>query len=276
MSPDSVYLIAEIGINHNGDVDTALELVEAAADAGADAVKFQVGDPFTYVNADRWEAPRETPWGTMRYIDYRQRMELPDAALAMTKGRADARGMDWFASPLDASAISRLVRLDVPYMKVASPKLTDTDLLDALVASSVPTIMSTGMSTERQIREAHATLLPVAVLHCTSAYPCPPDLVNLRMIDTLASWFPDTAIGFSDHTVGVPCSVAAAAMGAKVIERHLTLSRAMWGSDHAASLEPTGFRKMAEYIRTIEMARGDGTKRVYESEKPNMLKFRAA
>lgn len=270
------YLVAEVGINHNGDVDTALRLVNAAAESGADAVKFQVGDPERYVNPDRWDRPRETPWGVLPYIEYRKRMELQPGELARTKVRAESRGLHWFASPLDTGAVDLLEELGPPAYKIASPKLTDEVLLDAVRGTEKPAILSTGMSTEREIRTAHTRLPGAAILHCTSAYPCPPEQVNLRMLRTLQSWFPETPVGFSDHTVGVPASVAAVSMGACIIERHLTLSRAMWGSDHAASLEPAGFAKMAKYIRTIERSMGDGEKRVYESEQANLEKFRVA
>lgn len=269
------YLIAELGINHNGSLQTAMKLIQAAADAGADAVKFQVGNPELYVHPDQWGRPRETPWGILPYIDYRKRMELSDEDLEVTKLAAEASGLDWFASPLDVDAVARLEALDAPTYKIASPKLTDAPLRDAINATQKPVILSTGMSTEEEIHDAVAALTgPLAVLHCTSSYPTPEEQVNLAMITTLQRMFPELPVGFSDHTVGVPCSVAAVALGACIIERHLTLSRAMWGSDHAASLEPAGFATMAKYIRTVEAARGDGIKRVYAAERENMRKFR--
>ena len=270
----STFVIAELGINHNGDLRTALKLIDAAKEAGADAVKFQVGDPEKYVNAGMWDTPRETPWGTMPYIEYRKRMELSPTGLTATRDYAHARGIEWFASPLNPEAVPTLETMGAPCYKVASPKLTDAHLLDSVRATGKPVLLSTGMSTTTEIDQAVAAFDPwnVVVMHCTSAYPCPPELVNLSIIERMREVYP--YVGFSDHTPGVPTSVAAVAMGACVIERHLTLSRAMWGSDHAASLEPNALRTLVGYIRTIEASMGDGIKRTYPQEDANRAKFR--
>lgn len=270
---DRVFVVAEIGINHNGSLATACELIDAAAVAGANAVKFQVGNPDLYVTPDRRDVPRETPWGVMPYIEYRRRLEFSDADLETLRHRAHEAGLVWFASALDLEAVERLNRLDVPCHKVASPMLTDDDLLNAMRGR--PILLSTGMSDLWQVDHAVGLLEyeDVVVMHCTSAYPCPPELANLRMITTLRERY-GKLVGYSGHEVGVPETVAAVALGACVVERHLTLSRAMWGSDHAASLEPRGLATLVRYIRTVESAMGDGVKQVYAAEEQNSAKFR--
>lgn len=271
-----VFVVAEVGINHNGDLDIARRLIDAAADAGADAVKFQAGDPDRYVLPERRDVPRETPWGVLPYVEYRRRLEFTDDQLFVLQSHARDRGLMWFASALDVPTIARLEVLDVPCHKVASPWLTDLEHLTALRDTSKPVLLSTGMSTMEEIDLAVAWLdAPLAVLHCTSAYPCPPEMANLRMISVLSERY-DGPIGYSGHEVGVPESVAAVALGACIVERHLTLSRAMWGSDHGASLEPTGLETLVRYIRTVEAALGDGVKQVYPAESENRAKFRRA
>lgn len=273
---EAVFVIAEIGINHNGSEAIARGLQSAAAEAGADAVKYQVGDPERYVSSDRWDTPRQLADGSIvPYIEYRKSMELGDDELRSLKRHAESLGLEWFASPLDVSAVDRLEALDVPCYKIASPMVTDTDLLKRVKATGRPVLMSSGMSTPYQIHEGLIALhgAEVALLHCTSEYPCPPEHNNLRCIPAMrARW--DLTIGYSGHEIGIPESLAAVALGASIVERHITLSRAMWGSDHGASLEPEGFRRMVGYIRTIEVALGDGVKRVYAGESVNAEKFR--
>lgn len=270
-------MVAEIGINHQGDERTAIELVRAASKANADAVKFQVGDPRLYVREERWQDPRDTPWGSMPYIEYRERMELSQDALRRAKQEAERLGMEWFASPLDTSAVARLEALDVPHYKIASPMLTDALLLGLIDNTGRPVIFSSGMTSPAQLQAAVAMVAEpqrAAVLHCTSVYPCPPELCNLRVIKSLGELFPNIPVGYSGHEEDITESIAAVALGARVVERHLTLSRAMWGSDHAASLEPRRFAEMVERIRTVELALGDGVKEVYEQESKNAKKFR--
>jgi N-acetylneuraminate synthase len=272
---DPCFIVAEVGINHNGCEETARRLIDAAALSGADAVKFQVGDPGEYVSPHRRAIPRETPWGVMPYLEYRRRLEFSDDQLAGLRDHANAAGLIWFASALDLKAVDRLNALGVPCHKVASPMLTDDALLGAMRGR--PVLLSTGMSTVEEIDHAVGVLgnEATALLHCTSAYPCPPELANLRMIGTLRERY-GLPVGYSGHEVGVPETVAAVAMGACIVERHLTLSRASWGSDHGASLEPTGFATLVRYIRTVEAAMGDGVKRVYAAEGENRAKFRRA
>lgn len=274
---ERVFVIAELGINHNGDLKTALAMQEAAAKAGADAVKYQVGDPFAYVNEPIWYRPKTWHDGTpLPYIEYRQRFEFDDEALTFLRHHALMWGLEWFASPLDLSALPRLAALQVPALKIASPMLTDTALIQEAARMRLPVLLSSGMTWPNDLDAAVAAVgqAPLAVLHCTSEYPCNPEHNNLRMIPALADRYPQAVIGYSGHERGVPESVAAVALGARIVERHFTLDRTSWGSDQAASLEPNALATLVRYIRTVESALGDGVKRVYAGERANEEKFR--
>jgi N-acetylneuraminate synthase len=270
-----VYVIAEIGLNHNGDLDIARQLIDVAADAGCDAVKFQKRTPEVCVPPEQRDVMRETPWGTMTYMDYRYRVEFGEAEYGAIDEHCRGRGIQWFASPWDEPSVDFLERLDVVAHKVASASLTDDGLLSRLKSTGRPIIISTGMSTMEEIRRAVAQLDDenLLVAHATSAYPCSADELNLRMIGTLMGEF-DVPIGYSGHETGLQASLAAVALGACFVERHITLDRAMWGSDHAASLEPQGLQRLVRDIRVIESAMGDGVKRVYDSELPIKAKLR--
>ncbi|CAN5483370.1 N-acetylneuraminate synthase family protein [soil metagenome] len=261
------YLIAEIGINHNGDLDIAKALIDAAADAGCDAVKFQKRTPDICVPDDQKGQIRETPWGTMTYLEYRHRVEFGDAEYKDIGAHASARGLDWFASPWDVPSVAFLERLGAIAYKVASACLTDDELLAAIRATGRPVILSTGMSTMDEIDHAVKVLGTdrLILLHTTSTYPCPPEESNLRTLYTLKDRF-DVPVGYSGHERGLQVSIGAAAMGASVIERHITLDRTMWGSDQAASVEPQGLAQLVRDIRIIDIALGDGVKRVYPGE----------
>lgn len=271
-------VIAEIGINHSGSVDTAIAMVDAARHAGADVVKFQAGDPERYVNRSAWDAHRETPWGPMRYIEYRKRMELSDLDFSAIDHHCRRIGLPWLVSPLDAHSVERFERYNLPAYKVASPKLTDTLLLQRIAATGRPALLSTGMSTIGEIRHAIDLLSfdRVALLHCVSQYPCPDNQINLPAIRTLQERFLDTPVGYSGHETGVWPTLAAVTMGACLVERHFTTDRSLWGSDQAASLEPTGFATMVRGIRSIEAAmQGDGAKVLRDGEMANYRKFRS-
>ena len=261
------YLIAEIDINHNGDLDIAKALIDAAADAGCDAVKFQKRTPDICVPDDQKDQIRETPWGTMTYLEYRHRVEFGDAEYKDIGAHASAHGLDWFASPWDVPSVAFLERLDAIAYKVASACLTDDELLAAIRATGRPVILSTGMSTMDEIDHAVEVLGTdqLILLHTTSTYPCPPEESNLRTLYTLKDRF-DVPVGYSGHERGLQVSIGAAAMGASVIERHITLDRTMWGSDQAASVEPQGLAQLVRDIRIIDIALGDGVKRVYPGE----------
>jgi len=270
------YVIGEIGLNHNGSVELAKKLIDVAADAGAQAVKFQKRTPEISTPEHMKNVLRETPWGEMTYLEYRYRVEFDREQYIEIGDHATLRGLDWFASPWDVPAVEFLEDLNVVAHKVASASVTDLDLLAALAATGKPVILSTGMSTMQQIDTAVGVLGTdnLVILHATSTYPLPPEEANLRMIPTLRAAYPGIPIGYSGHERGLQISLAAIALGATAVERHITLDRAMWGSDHAASLEPTGFEHLVRDIRVIEQAMGDGVKQVFPGELAPMAKLR--
>lgn len=271
-----VYVVGEIGINHNGDLGNALALIDAAAEAGCDAVKFQKRTPEICTPRDQWDIERDTPWGRMTYIDYRHRVEFGESEYRAIDEHCAKRGIDWFASPWDTEAVAFLEKFDVPAHKVASASLTDDELLRALRATGRTVVLSTGMSTPKQIRHAVEVLGSDNILlcHATSTYPAKAEELNLRVINTLQEEYPNVPIGYSGHETGLQTTLAAVALGATFVERHITLDRAMWGSDQAASVEPGGLTRLVRDIRTIETALGDGIKRVYASELGPMKKLR--
>lgn len=271
-----VYVTAEIGLNHNGDIDTCLQLIDVAVAAGADAVKFQKRTPTICTPRDQWDVERETPWGRMTYIDYRHRIEFGVDEFVVIDEYCRDKGIQWFASPWDLPSVEFLNDFEVPVHKIASACLTDDDLLRAVRAYGRTVILSTGMSTSAQIRHAVEVLGSnnVILCHATSTYPAANDELNLRMIETLATEFPNVPIGYSGHERGLQTTVAAAALGASFLERHITLDRTMWGSDQAASLEPAGLSRLVRDVRVVEEALGDGVKRVYEGEYAAMRKLR--
>jgi sialic acid synthase SpsE len=271
-----VYLIAEIGLNHNGDVGLAKRLVDVAADAGVQAVKFQKRTPELSTPEHMREVRRETPWGEMSYLEYRYRVELDREQYVEIGDHATMRGLDWFASPWDEPSVDFLEDLNVVAHKVASASITDLSLLRAIAATGKPVILSTGMSTLQQIDAAVEAVGTerLVIMHATSTYPMPSEEANLRMIETLRSRYAGVPIGYSGHERGLQISLAAVALGATVVERHITLDRAMWGSDHAASLEPAGLNHLVRDIRVIEQALGDGVKRVFPGELAPLAKLR--
>jgi sialic acid synthase SpsE len=271
-----VYITGEIGINHNGELANAIALLDQAADAGCDAVKFQKRTPEVATPRDQWDIERDTPWGRMTYIDYRHRVEFGPEEYAEIDKHANERGIDWFASPWDVESVDFLEQFDVPAHKVASASLTDDELLRKLRFTGRTIILSTGMSTMRQIRHAVEVLGSEHILlcHATSTYPAPAGELNLRMIHTLQAEFPNVPIGYSGHETGLQTTLAAVAMGAVFVERHITLDRAMWGSDQAASVEPQGLQRLVRDIRVISEALGDGVKKVYAGEVAAMKKLR--
>lgn len=269
------YIIAEIGINHNGRVEIAKELIKAASDAGVDAVKFQKRTPELCVPDHQKSQMRDTPWGYISYLDYRYKVELNQDDYEDIDSYCKSLGIAWMASSWDAQSLAFIDAFDPPAHKVPSALLTDHQLLRTIKETGKPVILSTGMSTMREIREAVDILglENLIICHTTSSYPCPPDELNLKMIPTLRENF-DCPIGYSGHEVGLVTSVIAVGLGACLVERHVTLDRAMWGSDQAASVEPQGVRTLVKYIRVTEKALGDGEKRVYESEQSVLKKLR--
>jgi N-acetylneuraminate synthase len=273
-----VYVIAEIGLNHNGDVELAKQLIDVAAAAGAQAVKFQKRTPDISTPEHMKAQLRETPWGTMTYLEYRYRVEFNREQYIEIGDYATLQGLSWFASPWDEQAVAFLEDLGVVAHKVASASVTDIPLLQALERTGKPIILSTGMSTLDQIDRAVEVLGTerLVMLHATSTYPLPPEEANLRTITTLQGRYAGVPIGYSGHERGLQISIAAVALGAVAVERHITLDRTMWGSDHAASLEPQGFEHLVRDIRVIEQAMGDGVKRVFPGEFAPQAKLRRA
>ena len=271
-----VYVIGEIGLNHNGDVDLAFRLIDVAAEAGADAVKFQKRTPDIATPEHMRDTLRETPWGTMTYLEYRHRVEFDAEQYAHIGVYATERGLDWFASPWDAPSVDVLESLDVVAHKIASACVTDLELLERVAQTGKPVILSTGMSTLDEIDRAVGVIgtQHLVLLHATSTYPMPPEEANLRTIVTLRDRYPGVPVGYSGHERGLQISLAAVALGARVVERHITLDRTMWGSDHSASLEPQGFAHLVRDIRIIETALGDGVKRVFPGELAPKAKLR--
>lgn len=270
-----VYIVAEIGINHNGNLDTALRLIDAAKSAGCDAVKFQKRTPKLCVPPDYKKKMRDTPWGYITYLEYRERIEFGLKEYREIDRYCKKLGIDWFASCWDKPSIDFMEQFASVCHKVPSAMLTDAKLLKHFRKTGRPLILSTGMSDMEQIESAVSLLGTdnLILTHCTSTYPCPPEELNLNMIQTLSNKF-DCPIGYSGHETGLPTTVAAVALGACLIERHITLDRTMWGSDQAASVEPAGFSRLVKYIRVVEKAMGDGVKKVYDSERPVMQKLR--
>ncbi len=269
------YVVGEIGINHNGDIEVAKQLIDLAKWAGADAVKFQKRTPELAVPDDQKDKMRETPWGYISYLEYRHKVEFDEAAYREIDAYCKLKGMDWFVSVWDDGSVDFMQAFDTPCYKVPSASLTDQGLLKAIKKTGKPIIMSTGMSTMDQIKASVKIIGTdnMMLTHTTSTYPCEPEELNLRMISTLRDAFP-CPIGYSGHEVGLVISAVAVALGACLVERHITLDRAMWGSDQAASVEPGGLQRLVKYIRVTEQALGDGEKRVYDSELPSLKKLR--
>lgn len=270
-----VYIIGEIGINHNGEMELAKKLIDAAVLAGCNAVKFQKRTPELCVPPDQRDRMRETPWGMMTYMAYRERVEFGVAEYNEIDSYCRAKGIHWFTSCWDELSVDFIEEYNPVCYKVASASLTDHALLARLTATGKPLIVSTGMSTMAEIETAVARLPQDRLLlaHTTSTYPCPPEELNLRLIQTLDATF-DVPVGYSGHEVGLQTTYAAVVLGATFIERHITLDRALWGSDQAASVEPWGLMRMVRDIRVIERAMGNGVKEVYASELPSLQKLR--
>jgi len=270
------YIIAEIGINHNGDLQIAKQMIDAAVHAGADAVKFQKRTPEVCTPPEQQKQMRETPWGYITYLEYRCKVEFDEAQYREIDLYCKEKKIAWLVSVWDELSVRFMEGFDTPAYKVPSASLTDHTLLRHVRETGRPMILSTGMSTLAQIHRAVDVVGDenLAILHCTSTYPCEPEELNLKMVETLRKDFPNNPIGYSGHEVGLVPSAVAVALGACLVERHLTLDRAMWGSDQAASVEPGGFERLVKYIRVTEAALGDGIKKVYDSEKASMARLR--
>jgi len=268
------YIIAEIGINHNGDIDLAKRLISVAVAAGCDAVKFQKRTVEVGYTAEELAKPRENPFGATNG-DLKYGLEFEEDEYAEIAAFCKSVKIPWFVSPWDEGSVDFMERFDTPVYKIASASLTDDNLLKHVRKTGKPIIASTGMSTYAEIDHAVEVLgkKDLILMHTTSTYPANYDELNLRAIPTMAAKY-GVPIGYSGHETGIPTSVAAAALGACMVERHITMDRAMWGSDQSASLEPNGISRLVRDIRLVEQSMGDGVKRVYEREVPIIKKLR--
>jgi N-acetylneuraminate synthase len=268
------YVVAEIGINHNGDLGLAKRLIDVAVASGCSAVKFQKRTIDVVYTAAELDRPRDSPFGTTNG-ELKRALEFSKDQYAEIDAYCRDKGIVWFASPWDEASVDFLEQFKVPCHKVASASLTDDRLLRHMRATGKPIILSTGMSTMSQIDHAVEILgrQNLVILHATSTYPAGYDELNLKVIPVLEQRF-KVPVGYSGHETGISSSVAAVVLGAAMVERHLTLDRAMWGSDQAASLEPNGMQRLLRDIRLVEIAMGDGQKRLLDREKPIMEKLR--
>ncbi len=268
------FVVAEIGINHNGDVEIAKRLVDAAVAAGCDAVKFQKRGIDAVYSPEELGRPRESPFGSTNR-ELKEGLEFDKSEYEEIDHYCQERDILWFVSCWDQGSVDFMERFEPPCYKIPSALLTHDELLCYHRKQGRPIILSTGMSTMDEIRHAVEVLgeKDLVILHCTSTYPSQPRELNLLAINTLRQEF-DCPIGYSGHEVGLQTTVAAATLGACVIERHVTLDRAMWGSDQAASVEPQGLARLVRDIRAVEAALGDGRKVVYDSELPVRAKLR--
>ena len=274
---DPFFFIAEIGINHNGSIDMVKKLIDMAVVSGADAVKFQKRTPEICVPEHQKEILRETPWGTMSYLDYKKRIEFTEDDYREIDDYCKEKNIIWFASPWDLESFEFLEKFNVPAYKIASAKLTDKDLLMRIKATNKPVFMSIGGSTMEQARKAVSLLEdsnPLIILHCNSSYPASENELNLKVISEMKKVFPKHIIGYSGHELGIDPSCIAAALGARVIERHITLDRTMWGTDHSASLEAEDIIKLIRNLRNLDNYLGDGIKIINEKERTVIEKLR--
>jgi N-acetylneuraminate synthase len=278
------YIIGEIGINHQGDLNIAKRLIDIAAAAGCDAVKFQKRNPDIAVPEAQKSKPRRWQGVDMTYLEYKYKVEFGKEEYDEIDRYCKQQGIVWSASPWDMDSVEFLKQYKLPWVKLPSAMLTNDELLKACVEGFPKVIFSTGMSTAEEIDHAVNVLRtakldynrtqPIGLLHCNSTYPAPIEELNLSGIKTLAEKYPDFEIGYSGHEFRLGTSVAAVYLGASIIERHITLDRTMEGSDHMASVEPQGLFKLVSGIRELELAYGDGIIQVTESEKPVREKLR--
>jgi len=268
------YVIAEIGINHNGDIDLAKKLIDVAVDAGCNAVKFQKRTIGVVYSTEELARPRESPFGTTN-ADLKYALEFGQEEYAEIDRYCKEKNITWLASCWDEVSVDFIDQFNPPCYKIASASLTDDDLLRYTRGKGKPILLSTGMSTLEQIDHAVEVLgkQDLVILHACSTYPAYYEELNLRVIPMLKERY-GTLVGYSGHETGLPSSVAAVTLGACLVERHITLDRSMWGSDQAASLEPNGIHRLMRDIRLVETAMGDGVKRVIEREVPIMKKLR--
>ncbi len=279
MKNNKIYIIAEIGINHNGDLGIAKQLIDIAKVAGCDVVKFQKRNPDICVPEHQKSVMRDTPWGRMTYLEYKYKVEFGKNEYDEIDKYCKDRDIQWSASPWDLDSLNFLNTYDIPFIKIPSALITDLELIKKTTETGKKVIISTGMSTIEDVDAAVNTILDTnkkadfSVLHCNSSYPAPNDDLNLKCIKTLKDRY-NCEVGYSGHEFGLTTTIASICMGANVIERHITLDRTMWGTDQMCSVEPQGLIKLVRGIHELNRALGDGVKVVTETEKPIREKLR--
>tara|TARA_Y100000310_G_scaffold333366_1_gene410770 strand:+ start:535 stop:1359 length:825 start_codon:yes stop_codon:yes gene_type:complete len=263
-----VKIIAEIGINHNGDLDVAKKLIDIAAVAGCNSVKFQKRNPEICVPEHQKSVLRDTPWGRITYLDYKYKVEFGKKEYDEIDRHCKERDIEWSASSWDLDSLEFLNQYDIPYIKIPSAMLTNYSLLRAASFIKKKVILSTGMSMIDEIDNAVKVVKDVdfALLHCNSSYPAPIEDLNLNCIKTLKDRY-NCEVGYSGHEFGLTTTIASVCMGATIIERHITLDRTLWGTDQMCSVEPHGLIKLVRGIRELESALGDGNKVVTKEEQ---------
>jgi N-acetylneuraminate synthase len=276
ITKNQTFFISEIGINHNGDIENAIKLIEASKLAGCNAVKFQKRTPEIATPNSSWNIIRETPWGKMKYIDYKKKIEFGKREYDIIDKFCKKIGILWTASCWDIPSIKFIEKYNVKFHKVASACITDINLLKEYKKTKKPIIISTGMSTENQIRKAIKILSQknLSILHCNSSYPAQNYQLNLNYIKKLKNMFKSSVIGYSGHEINLSSSIAAVVLGAKIIERHITLDKSMWGTDQQASIEPLGFARLIKDVRNVEKSLGKPKKIIYPEERVIMSKLR--
>tara|TARA_Y100000748_G_scaffold78900_1_gene65181 strand:+ start:282 stop:1127 length:846 start_codon:yes stop_codon:yes gene_type:complete len=268
---NKIYIIAEIGINHNGSLEIAKQLIDIAKVAGCDVVKFQKRNPDVCVPEHQKQIMRDTPWGRMSYLDYKYKVEFDKSDYDEINLYCKSKGIDWSASPWDIDSLNFLNKYDVPFIKIPSALLTDLELIKESAKSNEDLIISTGMSTLEEVDQAVQTIKDAnsncqySILHCNSSYPAPIEDLNLKCINTLQERY-KCKVGYSGHEFGLTTTIASICMGASIIERHITLDRTMWGTDQMCSVEPQGLIKLVRGIKELNLALGDGKKKVTENE----------
>ncbi len=271
-----MFITAEIGINHNGDMSICKQLIDVAVEAGCDAVKFQKRDIDLVYTKQFLDSPRESPWGTTQR-EQKKGLEFDFDQYKEIDIYCKKKGIEWFASAWDLNSQEFLRQFDCNYNKVASAMIVYEDLLKKIAEEKKHTFISTGMSNYSDIQIAvdifRSAKCSFELMHTISTYPMKDDDANLRLINTLKEKF-NCNVGYSGHEAGLAISYAAAALGISSLERHITLSRAMYGSDQSASVEPNGLRQLVGGVRKIEKALGDGKKTIIEAEKPIAKKLR--
>lgn len=277
MSLKGIFVIAEIGINHNGDIELAKKLIDTAVQAGCDAVKFQKRTPEICVPEKMKTVMRETPWGLMTYLEYKKKIEFNEKEYDLIDHYCKQTGIAWSASAWDLESLRFLDRYNLPFNKVASALATHLEFLHEVAKKKILTYVSVGMCGYEDIDEIveifRSYSCPLVLMHTISTYPAQDKDLNLKMIQTISNKY-NLPVGYSGHESSVSPSVVAASLGAVAIERHITLDRSMWGTDHSASLEPSGLNQLVGAIRKVPIVLGDGVKKIVEGELDAAKKMR--